>query len=429
MAVKERNPFTPTFGFAPHVLIGRNRILDASARSLAAGPGDSGFASLYMGPRGSGKTVLLNEIEDAAARRGWTVISVDAGSQGVSERIEEMIDWANSADSDGVEQVKSVKGFHLGPVSAHRETLHTAKARRGLRRQITDLASSAAERGNGVLLSIDEMHRCDADALLRLANDVQHVSQRHKLPLAFAGASLPQIKHTYLDDDRFSFFRRCEAFDLPPIDAADAFRFITESVTTADGRCTREAARLLADAGGGLPYHLHLLGDHAWRIAGAPDSEIGAEAAVEAVRIAERVVNERVYRPTFNSLTEVERSYLAALAEHGDAAARSELGATSPLSAAQMATAERWLIDNACIEIRNAHESPAEPDTVIGFGCAVTLATVAGHTGVEAGYRPAQAPAPPQPIRAMSPRCNHPMPRARARCILRLGHPGGHRSR
>ena len=228
------------------------------------------------------------------------------------------------------------------------------KPRWSLRRQLTEIASAASESGTGVLLSIDELHRCESDSLLRLANDLQHVAKRGQMPLAFAGASLPEIKHTYLEDDRFSFFRRCDSVDLPPIDTADAFRFVTESVNGAGGECTLEAARLLADSCCGLPYQMQLLGDHAWRIAGAPDSEINSDAAIESIRVTESVMQDRVYRPTFNSLTPIERRYLAALAEHGDATTRRDLGARSSISPAQMATAEQWLIDNGCIEILNA---------------------------------------------------------------------------
>ncbi|MCY4495439.1 MAG: ATP-binding protein, partial [Acidimicrobiaceae bacterium] len=336
------NPFTPTFGYAPHVLIGRDGLLAASAQAIEAGPGASRYTTVYTGPRGSGKTVLLNEIENHAAQQGWVVVSVDAGSAGVGERISEMIDWARSvgdnpdADEQAVrEQTTTVKGVRVGPFYAHRETLRRMQPRWGLRRQLTELAAAADDHEAGVLLSVDEMHRCDSESLLRLANDLQHVSKRQRLPLAFAGASLPEIKHTYLEDDRFSFFRRCDSVDLPTLDAADATRFITESVKAGGGACTLEAVRMLADACGGLPYHLQLLGDHAWRIAGAPAGEITGYAATESILLTEKVMSERVYRPTFNSLTDTERRYLKMLHDLGGAATRRTLGAEQTLTAAQ----------------------------------------------------------------------------------------------
>ncbi len=47
------------------------------ARRLCRGargrPGPSGRATLYTGARGSGKTVMLNAVEDRAKERGWLV--------------------------------------------------------------------------------------------------------------------------------------------------------------------------------------------------------------------------------------------------------------------------------------------------------------------------------------------------------------------
>ena len=40
-----------------------------------------------MGVRGSGKTVVLNELEDRAARQGWVILSADGSSRGLPERI------------------------------------------------------------------------------------------------------------------------------------------------------------------------------------------------------------------------------------------------------------------------------------------------------------------------------------------------------
>ena len=70
------NPFTPTFGVSPPLLVGRED--EAGAAFLDAmddGPGSPGRAVLFTGTRGSGKTVMLNAVEDVAHTRGWFVLS------------------------------------------------------------------------------------------------------------------------------------------------------------------------------------------------------------------------------------------------------------------------------------------------------------------------------------------------------------------
>ncbi len=69
-----KNPFTPGFGNSPPVLAGRADILDQFAETIEDGPGALGRATLYTGARGTGKTVMLNEVADIAAASGWITI-------------------------------------------------------------------------------------------------------------------------------------------------------------------------------------------------------------------------------------------------------------------------------------------------------------------------------------------------------------------
>ena len=79
-----------------------------------------------MGVRGSGKTVLLSEIEDRAAADGWVVLSLDAGTSGLLDRIVQMIRNADQtyealgiADLGTSRSVEKSVGIRLGPIPAH----------------------------------------------------------------------------------------------------------------------------------------------------------------------------------------------------------------------------------------------------------------------------------------------------------------------
>lgn len=49
-----KNPFKPTFGVSPPLLVGRESLLDDFSDALADGPGAAGRATLYTGARGAG---------------------------------------------------------------------------------------------------------------------------------------------------------------------------------------------------------------------------------------------------------------------------------------------------------------------------------------------------------------------------------------
>ncbi|MXW60536.1 MAG: ATP-binding protein [Acidimicrobiaceae bacterium] len=77
--------------------VGRDDLLRSLRSGLGAGPGDPRFTSVLLGPRGSGKTVTLNMIEDIACNAGWLVLLLDASTSDIMERLEEHIEWARDA--------------------------------------------------------------------------------------------------------------------------------------------------------------------------------------------------------------------------------------------------------------------------------------------------------------------------------------------
>lgn len=72
------NPFTPTVGISPPLLVGRDGDLEDFPGRHPRGPGSPERATPVTGLRGTGKTVMLNAYEDLAKSEGWVVISETA---------------------------------------------------------------------------------------------------------------------------------------------------------------------------------------------------------------------------------------------------------------------------------------------------------------------------------------------------------------
>ena len=60
-----KNPFLPTFGTSPPLLVGRDGEVARFAHAFAEGPHHPDYTMLIVGDRGSGKTVLLNDAMDS----------------------------------------------------------------------------------------------------------------------------------------------------------------------------------------------------------------------------------------------------------------------------------------------------------------------------------------------------------------------------
>ena len=83
--------FSPSFGNRPSALVGREAILRDFAAAIQSQPGSRERAIVLLGQRGSGKTVLLWELADRAAQRGFVVASPTITSEDMLERIIEKI--------------------------------------------------------------------------------------------------------------------------------------------------------------------------------------------------------------------------------------------------------------------------------------------------------------------------------------------------
>ena len=70
----EHNPFKPTAGANPPHLVGRSSLVEEFAESIDNGPGAPGRLTIFTGPRGIGKTVMLNAVaEQVQVEHQWLV--------------------------------------------------------------------------------------------------------------------------------------------------------------------------------------------------------------------------------------------------------------------------------------------------------------------------------------------------------------------
>lgn len=74
------NPFKPTAGKMPPILIGRHSIIEDFSEALTNGVGAPGRIMLVTGQRGFGKTVMLTEFRRIAKAQHWEVIGETASA-------------------------------------------------------------------------------------------------------------------------------------------------------------------------------------------------------------------------------------------------------------------------------------------------------------------------------------------------------------
>ena len=435
--------FPPGFGRTPHSLVGRDDLLADLGGGLTAGPRDPRYASLLMGVRGSGKTVVLNELEDRAARQGWVVLSVDGSSKGLPERIVNAVANAR-ADSPAVgTATESQRGSRLQSVGLRLGVL-SATWQAGDRLQqrphstmgdvLATLTQAAVHAETSVLLTVDELHAVDREEARRLCSDIQHIAGRAGLPLAFVGAGLLEMGYTLLADNKIAFMQRCERHEMHPLSQADVAVGLRLPIRDAGGDITSEALQTAVSFVGESrhgPYRLQVLGHTMWRMAGAPDRTIDTRAVELSLRVAETAVARSICTPAWHELSDSAQSYLAAVAVAP--------GHTPPSELAQKVAERTGLSVRHTADIRRrlvlAGYLTQRADGTVTLTDLVPNDVMRQEAPEEFRHYEAgstthdQTTVAEAEAEAANSSCRKWMPRARAHCVLPNGHGGRCRSR
>lgn len=332
-----RNPFAPSAGRRPPELAGRDDVIEAATtmcRRLLLGR--QARPMMLLGLRGTGKTVLLNEIGKIAETEGVIVSRIEAPEDASLGRLiaPEMRRVMRSLSSIAAARQLAVRGLrglrnlvsslniHVGEIGIGIEGADQPEP--GLADsgdlefdlpELFELIGAAASRaGKGWLLLIDEVQYLNDADLSALIVALHRVSQSER-PVTFAGAGLPQVAR--LAGDAKSYAERL--FTYPPIGALapSAARQAISRPLEAEGVAISEDAVLrIVDATKGYPFFLQEWGHTVWDISEGPTIDLDH---VERARLpVMNSLDNGFFKVRMDRLTRAETSFVAAMARLGD---------------------------------------------------------------------------------------------------------------
>ncbi|MDY2787901.1 MAG: ATP-binding protein [Atopobium sp.] len=309
------NPFKPTAGKRPPVLIGRDAMIEDFEEGLDNGAGAPGRLMLLTGNRGCGKTVLLRELQHIALERGWKVIS-DTASPGLCNRLAEALRSSKPR----------VTAMEIGP-SFGRLSVEAARAKGETLRELVNNRLASMASGKGLLITIDEAQASSIEELATLAVLYQQIlgdQEATGLPddkqrgLALVFAALPSMVDDLLEENSITFLRRAQQRTLgmvPQPEVRDAYR---QTIKASGLEIAYEVAEYAAQKSMGHPYMVQLVGYYMWRAAARrkasaitlSDVELGYKDAVSEFF-------EAVDAPLYYSLRSPQRLFIEAMAHDG----------------------------------------------------------------------------------------------------------------
>lgn len=302
-----KNPFTPTFGSIPLQMAGRDRLIRDILDGLDNDAGDPNRATIFVGARGTGKTVLLAKIAEEASANGWISVNVNA-QPGMLDEIQVQIKDKASEHLDA-ESLSFITSVSIGTVGISREVSNSS-LKATWRSEMTSVIQELNEKDIGLLLTVDELN-VNIEELRTLIVTFQHfVRERRDVALIMAG--LPQKVSSLLRDDEISFLRRAFQHHLSPIEENDVRFSIKKTVEIAGRSIETKALDLAAKNTKGFPFMIQLIGYHIWRQ--HPEREkITYDDAEEGICLAQNDLEKMVFETTFRELSEKDIAFLTAM--------------------------------------------------------------------------------------------------------------------
>ncbi len=337
------NPFKPTAGAEPPVLVGRERVIEDFRDGIEEGVGAPGRLMRITGLRGSGKTVLLTELGDIARENGWTVVDVSANGS--------LLDKVKRALRQSSAHAEASVEANFGFVTA-RAAVNKEEGPLDLREVLTTVVSELTEKGRGLLITIDEVQDGDEDEFRELATTIQHLI-RERLNIAFVFAGITTGVLNLINGKALTFLRRAKAEELASIPIEEVATSFQKTFADSGFDADESVFEAMSSATHGYAYLIQLVGYGVFAQAKRHAAISKTVSVADAERGIERAYidfSDAVLLPALDELPKRSIDFLLAMTEDEDKSGTGTIAKRMGLEAPQLTATRRLLIERQVIE-------------------------------------------------------------------------------
>ena len=255
------NPFRPGRGITPPYLAGREneqRQLKQILAEISAGRSPAADMVMY-GPRGMGKTVLLNWLKDEAKKSGTVDNPIRTSSATPNQLKDPAEMWSFLLSDDWLENLPpdkkeiGVKGFVSG-TWLKKDTPNKTL--------LKDLISECKK--NPLVFLLDEAHKMEPEQCLALLNLSQQVQNEAPFLLVLAGT--PGLAH-FLTTVGASFVERSHVIGIGRLDAQATADAIEKPLNEHGIKIDDSTLAQVVEDSQHYPYFIQLWGEALWDLA------------------------------------------------------------------------------------------------------------------------------------------------------------------
>ncbi|WP_088265168.1 ATP-binding protein [Corynebacterium diphtheriae] len=345
------NPFRATLGSTPPYLAGRRHEIEDFAEALDDGPGAHERISLITGLRGVGKTVLLNAFEEEARARSWWVIS-ETATAGFTERIIDAL-FRKASEILHMHRRKlsgitlpSIGGIQFSDILEHQPKITLRSVLTEILSWQEEIDRKLGQDSVGLLITLDELHYHRREEVIDFGATIQHLV-REDLNISVAMAGIPQSIKPLLASEEgknpVTFLRRANRIDLGLIDNNEVRKALAEPVEKVGVTWESDALTDAAEACGGYPFMIQLIGQQCFKRKRSNFITVGSVA--EAAVVAKRKLGQLVHEPALADLSEVDRTFLVAMAADDGPSTMSDIAQRLGVNSQYAGNYRRRLID------------------------------------------------------------------------------------
>jgi hypothetical protein len=287
---------------------------------------------MLLGLRGTGKTVLLNEIKRIAEREGLLVSKVEA-PEGESlprllypelRKVMRSLSGVEAARQIASRGLKGLRNFasifkiEVAGVEVSVEPepglADSGDLQHDLPALFEVIGRAAQAAGRGWILLIDEVQYLSEDDLSALIVAVHQMSQEG-LPVLLVGAGLPQIAR--LAGEAKSYAERLFLYpEVGALDAASATQAVEKPITEEEASIKIEALDYIVKHTKGYPFFLQEWASVTWNNAEGP--EILLDDVELSYKETLTSLDSGFFRVRIDRLTKAEVQFVKSMSELGD---------------------------------------------------------------------------------------------------------------